>query len=290
MLSLGELHQRCLFPEVRITAENKDKKARGSGTIVYSALIPGEENKYETYVLTNEHVVDCLITVKDEWSSLLGREVKKDIRGTAIVETFLYDTASRVIGSTSYSADIECYDKVEDLALLKIRAPIPFEHVATLYPEDNVDELLAGMEVITVGCGLGEKPVTTFGALSAFGMEIENREFILLSAPSIFGNSGGASFLRETGEFIGVPSRLPVILLGWSPDPITHMSYNIPVWRVYQFLRDQIYDFIFDESKTSKDCAEERQRRREEEELKLLRAGLRREEDKKPGLIQGWRV
>ena len=289
MLALKTLHQRCLFPEVRVTAESGGKTARGSGTIIYSAVLPDGTNKYETYVLTNEHVIDNLITVKDEWNALLGREVKKDIRGTATVETFLYDPASRVIGSTSYSADIECYDKNEDLALLRIRAPIQFPHVATLYPEDKIDSLLAGMRIITVGCGLGEKPVTTFGALSAFGIEIENKEFILLSAPSIFGNSGGASFLAETGEFIGVPSRLPVILLGWSADPITHMSYNIPVWRVYQFLRDQVYDFIFDESKTSQDCADERQRRREEEELKLLRAGLRREEGK-PGLIQGWKV
>jgi S1-C subfamily serine protease len=276
MLTLLQWHKKCMYPEVRVQAT----KAIGSGTIVYSAPVPEKPDQYETYVLTNEHVVDDLITIKDDhWSSLHGRYIQKDVRGTAVVETFLYGIASRVIGSTSYLADIVCYDKNEDLALLQIRAANQFPDVARLYPEDQVNDLLAGMEVRTVGAGLGEKPfMSPPGFIGQFGFEIENKEFLLVSSASIFGNSGGATFMWETGEFLGIPARIPV---RWGGDAITHMSFIIPVWRVYEFLREQVYQFVFDSSVTSKDCEEERERKREEDELKTLRAGLRREGPKK---------
>lgn len=261
-----------MYPEVRV----QSAKARGSGTIVYSAPAPNKPDQYETYVLTNEHVIDSLITIKDDhWSSLHGRYVQKDIRGTAVVETFLFNMQSRVIGSTSYMADIVCYDKNEDLAILLIRAANKFPHVASLYPEEKINDLLSGMEVRTVGAGLGEKPfMSPPGFIGQFGFEIENKEYLLVSSASIFGNSGGGTFMWETGELLGIPSRLPV---RWGGDAITHMSYIIPAWRIYEFLREQVYQFIFDPSITSGWCEEERERKREEDELKTLRAGLRRE-------------
>jgi S1-C subfamily serine protease len=276
MLNLQEQHEKCLYPEVRIQAE----KARGSGTILYSAPIPGEGDRHETYVITNAHVVDDLITVKKEWSNLLQREIKKDILGTPMVETFEYDFVSRVIGGTTYQSDIVCYDKVEDLALLRVRTPRPFPYVATMYPRDRIEELRCFMPVVNVGCGLGNKPVITFGYISGFGYEIENKDFMLISAPSIFGNSGGATFL-DSGKLVGIPARVSVIFIGWSADPIPHLSYSIPIWRVYDFLEAQIFSFIYDPAITSVECEERRQEERKREELKLLRTALQDEE--KPG-------
>lgn len=278
MLSLQEKHEKCLYPEVRVQAE----KARGSGTILYSAPVPGEDDRHETYVLTNEHVVDDLIDLKKDWNTLLQRDVKKDILGTAQVETFEYDFVSRVIGGTTYQADIACYDKLEDLALLRLRTPRPFPHVATMYPRGEVEALRCFADVVTVGCGLGNKPVVTFGYISGFGYEVENKDFILMSAPSIFGNSGGATFLLETGQFIGVPARISVIFIGYSADPIPHLSYSIPVWRVYDFLEAQVYDFIYDPSTTSAECEKRREEQRRREELKLMGTALR-EGEPKPG-------
>jgi len=263
MLSLKEQHERMLYPEVRV----RSGKAMGSGTILYSAPLPeSDDGRHETYILTNEHVVDDLIKVETKWSALLKRERKVDVLGTPSIEVFTYDFMSRVIGGTMYQTDIVCYDKDEDLALLRVRAPNQFPHVAEMYPRAEVDELKSFMPVVTVGCGLGAKPVITFGYISGFGYEIENRDFVLMSAASIFGNSGGATFLLDTGQFIGVPSRLAV---NWG-DAITHCSYSIPVWRVYQFLEDQVFHFVFDDSVTSAECEEMRRAKRENEEYQML--------------------
>lgn len=274
-LSIEEKHKLMLYPEVRITSKQKDKTVLGSGTIVYSKLIPnGDSDKgveYETYVLTNEHVVDGLIEVKEKFSTLLKRNIKMDILGTPGVETFEYDFTSRVIGGTSYQAEIMCYDKDRDLALLRLKTRKEFPNVAKMYSYGKETELTCFMPVVNVGCGLGQKPVMTFGYLSGFGYEIDNEEFTLISAASIFGNSGGATFLEETGELLGVPSRISVIFSGWSSNPITHLGYSIPVWEVYRFLEDQVFNFIFDESVTSADCEEERERRRKAAELDMLR-------------------
>ena len=73
MLNRTQQHELMIYPEVRITAD----KARGSGTILYSAPIEDNEKRFETYILTNEHVVDDLIKVEKKWSTLLKREIKK---------------------------------------------------------------------------------------------------------------------------------------------------------------------------------------------------------------------
>lgn len=258
-----------LYPEVRIRTE----KAIGSGTILYSQPMPADSDRSETYVLTNEHVVDDLIKVEKKWDALLKRDRKRDLLGTPTVETFEYDYVSRVIGGTSYQADIAAYDKDEDLALLQLRAPHPFTYVARMYPRDRVNDLKCFMPVVTVGCGLGRKPVITFGYISGFGYEIENKDYVLISAASIFGNSGGATFLLDTAEFIGVPARISV---NWG-DPIPHLSYSVPIWRIYQFLQDQIFHFIFDPSTTSAECAELRRRKREQEETRLLQKDMQDE-------------
>lgn len=274
MLTRKEQHQLMVYPEVRITATVANKTAIGSGTILYSQPLEADNSRFETYVLTNEHVVDGLIKVEKKWSALLRREIKMDILGTPQVETFEFDYVSRVIGGTSYQAGIATYDKDEDLALLRLDTPRPFPHVARLYPRADFNKLVAFMPIVTVGCGMGNKPVMTFGYLSGFGYEIENKDYILCSAASVFGNSGGATFLHETGEFIGVPARITVAVLGWSADVVTHLGFSIPVWRVYQFLEDQIFQFVYDDTYTAAQCAEMREKKRSEEELRMLRDEL----------------
>ena len=79
------------------------------------------------------------------------------------------------------------------------------------------------------------------------------------TAQTIFGNSGGALYRysdeRERYEYIGIPSRITVQPLGFSADSITHMGYFIPIERVYNLLRENNYDFIYDSSISFEDCA-----------------------------------
>lgn len=256
-------HKELLLPCVRVRADS----AGGSGTVIYSA--ENDDGEFSSYVLTNHHVVAGLIKVEKKWSSLLQREIKADVLGIPEVHFFEYRWKSRATGGRTVEADIVAYDPDEDLALLHLRSDAPPPSVARLYPHGKESDLKITMPVYAIGAGLGEPPVTTSGALAQFGREIENREFWLSTAPTIFGNSGGALFLAETHELIGVPSRIAVNALGYTQDAITHLSFAIPISRIYEFLDRQHFRFIYDANVTEDEEAEERRKLREREERRM---------------------
>jgi len=257
-------HRKIALPCVRVRA----KMASGSGTVIYST-------DGSTYILTNHHVISKSIKLEKRWSGLLRSERKVDIFEIVEVHLFDYRWESRAVGGTTIQADIVAYDRDEDLALLKLRNQQAFDNrVAELYPRGKENELRVGMKVIAIGAGLGEPPIQTEGLLSQFGQEIDRREFWLNSAPTIFGNSGGALFLKETLQLLGVPARIAVAMMGFSIDPITHLSYSIPVTRIYNFLEEQYCRFIYDENFTEKGEEELRETLREDEERKLALASI----------------
>lgn len=260
------LHNNVHLPCVRVIA----KRSGGSGSVIHSQE---KDGSYSTYVLTNHHVVDDLITVRKKWNSVLQREVHTDERGTAQVHFFEYRWSSRATGGVSQDADIVAYSREEDLALLKLRSDREVPAVANLYPRDKVKELKIGMDVYCVGAGLGEPPVMTAGFLSQFGREIEDREFWLSTAPGIYGNSGGALFLQDTYELIGVPARIAVSgFLGG--DAITHLMFAIPIDRVWGFLEEQRFRFIEKPDEFTEDGEEaERKRLRDQDLQERLRKG-----------------
>lgn len=254
-------HCKVAMPCVRVRTET----AGGSGTTIYS-------KDGSTFVLTNHHVVSSCIEIEKRWSALLKSERKTDVFKVVAAHFFDYQWSSRAIGGTSIQSDIVAYDKDEDLALLKLRSEKDFEDIAELYPIGEENKLRVGMKVIAVGAGMGEPPVQTEGLLSQFGREIDRREYWLNSAPTIFGNSGGALFLKETFQLIGVPSRISVAMIGFSADPITHLSYSIPITRIYNFLDAQKFRFIYSDEFTEEGEAETRRKLREDEERKMAMA------------------
>ena len=265
-------HKELLLPVVRVRAGN----AGGSGTILYSA--DDGSGGFSTYVLTNFHVVANLVKVEEKWSTLLKRNVKTDVMGIPEVQQFTYRYASRTVGANSIEADIVAYDKDEDLALLHLRGDSKCV-TAKMLPVGEEINLKLSAPVFAVGAGLGEPPVITGGMLAQFGREIEGREFWLNSAPSIYGNSGGALFLADTHEFIGVPSRIAVTMSGFSAAPITHLSYAIPITRVYKFLVDQYFDFVFEPGHTEAGDAERRVQARKNEEMQMARKDTNGQKD-----------
>ena len=254
---LDKRHKQLMLPVVRI----RTGSAIGSGTVIYSR--EKEDGEASTYVLTNFHVIEGLIQVKDQWSALLQRNVKKDVRGIADTDFFEYRWLSRAVGATTIQTDIIAYDREEDLALLRLRSGRSIPSVAKLYPREQESQLRVTMPVYCVGAGLGNYPVITEGMLSQFGIEIDNREFWASTAPGIYGNSGGALFLDgEDYQLIGVPARIAVT---WGT-PITHLMYAIPITRIYSFLESQRYRFIYDSEFTEEGEEKERERMRESDE------------------------
>ena len=58
--------------------------------------------------------------------------------------------------------------------------------------------------------------------------------------------AGGGVYSPDTGEFIGVPSRLAVAFRGFSAIIATHMGFFIPAQRIYAFLEAQGHAFLYD--------------------------------------------
>ena len=260
---MKEISYDMLLPNCRVVTQ----KVGGSGTVIYS-----EKNEdtggYSTYVLTNCHVVIGNIEVKKKWSSLLKHDVKMDFLTSADVHFFKWQYQSRAVGVTAIDSDIVAYDPDHDLALLKLRDIDQVPFAAKLYPKGEENQLRLGVPVIAIGAAMGEPPVITTGRLSQFAREIDNREFWLSTAPTIFGNSGGAVYLEETEELIGVPA-INAVSLAFTPDPITHLSFFIPITRVYEFLDEQMFRFIYDSNFTEKGEADSRESERRNEEFKI---------------------
>jgi len=254
--------EQVLKPSVRILA----KQTIGSGTIVYS-------KNGDTYVLTNHHVIEKNIEYKEVWDTVIKKDVKKDFTSPVELDAGRFDDTGRYIASTAVLADIIAYNKEQDLALLKVRDNINYP-TATLYPYDKAESVPLLVPLCCCGAALGQKPIITFGNLNGVQIEIENFEYWLSSAPSIFGNSGGGVFINEDNQwkFLGVPSRVSVVFLGFSGSPVTHMGYFIPVFRIYKWLDDICYQFIYNDNFTPEQCDKLREEKKERELAMYMRS------------------
>ena len=257
-------HEQMFYPTVRV----RTKKAGGSGTVVYSEKY---KNEVYTYVITNHHVIADSVHLEKKWDPVLKRKVDKEILDTVFVEFFRYNNYSHTVGSFAVEADIVAYSEVEggqDWALLRVRdKENKADWVANMFPLDDIDNVHIFDEVYAVGASLGHPPVASDGHISYMDDEIEHYKYWMSSAPTIFGNSGGAVYRWSVGrkqyEYIGIPSRISIQPMGFSADAITHMGYFIPIDRVYNLLDDNDYQFIYDDDISIEDCNKARKKKQE---------------------------
>ena len=252
-------HEQMFYPTVRV----RTKKAGGSGTVVYSE---NYNDEVYTYVITNHHVISDSVHVEKKWDPVLKRKVDKEILDTVYVEFFRFNNYSHTIGSFAVEADIVAYSDVEggqDWALLRVRdKENKADYVANMFPLKDIENVHIFDDCFAVGASLGHPPVASNGMITYMDDEIDHFKYWMSSAPTIFGNSGGAVYRwsgnRKKYEYIGIPSRISIQPMGFSADAITHMGYFIPIDRVYDLLDDNDYQFIYDDSKSIEDCEKAR--------------------------------
>ena len=261
-MNQNELHDKVLYPVTRVKAG----KAGGSGVLVYSEPDPEDSGKYINIVLTCQHVIDGSISVKDEWDSLLKREIKKDIMEEVSVEVFDYD-GSKISSANSSQAEIIAYDKGHDLAAVKLHNSRPQEHIASVYPKDDIDNLQLFDEVWTSGCSLLHDPFSNKGELTYLREMIDQKSYIMYNAPSIFGDSGGGVF-HGNGTLLGLCSRITNIQLGFGIDVMTWMGFGTHPSRLYEFFEHHELQFIYDGSDYYD--AQERRKERQRKSLRHL--------------------
>ena len=264
-------HEQMFYPTVRV----RTKKAGGSGTVVYSQKNDKDGEIY-TYVITNQHVIADSVHLEKKWDPVLKRKVDKEILDTVNVEFFRFNNYSHTIGSFAVEADIVAYSEVEggqDWALLRVRdKENEADYVANMFPLEDLDNIHIFDETYAVGASLGHPPVASNGMITYMDDEIEHFKYWMSSAPTIFGNSGGAVYRwsgnRKQYEYIGIPSRISIQPMGFSADAITHMGYFIPIDRVYKLLEDNDFQFIYDSNYSIEDCKKARKKKQSPEKEK----------------------
>ncbi len=229
----GPQHEEMLNTAVRINTS-------GSGTVLYSKL---HNDAWESYILTNFHVIARQITIREVWDGMQGKKIKRETREPVTAFWFDYIKCARSVGTRGRIADIVAHDEQRDLALLRLRdTERGVERIAHMLPEDESPKL--GQTVWAIGAGLGFPPSMTSGEMAFAEQMIEGYRYQLATAPIIFGNSGGSLFsyseVRKQYEMIGVPSR--VSASGFQA--VTHMGWSIPTETMRTFLRNNYYGFI----------------------------------------------
>ena len=231
--SCGPQHEEMLDTAIRVNTS-------GSGTVLYSKQHDG---KWESYILTNYHVIGEQITIREIWDGMKGKKIKRETREPVTAFWFDYVRCSRSVGTRGRIADIVAQDEQRDFALLRLRdTERGVDRIAHILPEEEYPKL--GQTVWAIGAGLGYPPSMTSGEMAFAEQVINGYRYQLATAPIIFGNSGGSRFsysdVRKRHEMIGVPSR--VSATGFQA--VTHMGWSIPTETVYTFLRDNYHGFI----------------------------------------------
>jgi len=269
MLSIKELHEKALYPVVRVSVAD----VGGSGTIIYSEPDPDKPDEYQTFIMTCEHVIDRGITTKRDWDGLLKKKIEKEFLEKVTVEIFDYVRLSEVNSSNSHKADIIAYDKYHDVAILKLESPKKILYTAKILPKEQIGNIKCFTPTWTCGCSLLHDPFGNPGNVTYLKEMIANRLYWMGNGHSIFGNSGGAVFLAETGEQIGITARITGLQLGLGFDIMTWMGFFVPPQRLYQFFDEQELKFLYDSTDTFKK-AMARRKKKEDEAKRLQMAKL----------------
>ena len=266
MLNQLELHEKILYPVVRI----RTKKAGGSGTVIYSKPDPKNPAEYQSFIMTCAHVVDDAITTKKEWDSLLKKKIEKEFTEQVQVEMFDYVYLSKVNSSNAYKADIIAYDKLQDIAILKLVSPKQCRYVAEIIPKDKIANVKLFTDAFASGCSLGHEPFANAGQITYLSEMIENKLYWMTNCSSIFGNSGGAIFLADTGEQVGITARITGLQIGFGVDVITWMGFCVAPQRFYEFFDEQELKFLYDPQDTFEHAMERRKKKQMEALLRLI--------------------
>jgi len=225
------LDRSILRPSVQVCGRG----GVGGGTIIRSE--PEVGGGCGTYILTAFHVIQK------------GLDRAEDRRPTIQVKIFPAEGKAETLES-----DLLLHDDRKDIALLKLRSSRHFPVAARLADRGRVRETTVFTPIYAVGCPLGHDPLPSFGEITTLHKEVGGERFWMMSAPTIFGNSGGGVFHRETLEMIGVSAMICTFDNPVST-PVPHLGILVPMDVVYDWLRDNSFGYLFDAAEASRSGA-----------------------------------
>jgi S1-C subfamily serine protease len=213
------LQRDILGPSVQVNVQG----SVGGGTLLFS-------RETHSYVVTAHHVIHRII-------------VGHDAETRPPAEVTLYTDAGAI--ADTVEGDLVAWDERKDLALLRLRAVHEYRTVARLASRDTLRSVRVFTPIYAVGCPLGHDPLPTPGEVATLNKELNGERFWMMNAPTIFGNSGGGVFHRETRELIGV-SVMVCTYDGAVSTPVPHLGIMVSLETVYDWLDSLNYNFIYD--------------------------------------------
>ena len=216
------LDRAILRPSVQVIG----KGGVGGGTVIRSER--ESDGDFGTYIVTAYHVIEKL--------------VERDAAKPGPIQVKLYADG---VEAEIVDSDLLIRDERRDLALLKLRSAKSYPIAARLAARERVRETSVFTPIYAVGCPLGHDPLPSFGEITTLRKEVNGERFWMMSAPTIFGNSGGGVFHRETLEMIGVSAMICTFDNPVST-PVPHLGILVPLDSVYDWLRDNRFAFLFD--------------------------------------------
>lgn len=179
------------------------------------------------YILTCVHVVDMNMNGK----------VDREERSVNI--KFYYPVASVHSGTVVASSTEHWIDNTE-YALIFI--PQRRASNVRLISDKDYKDVGVGAKLFSVGRTDGQSPPhIVLGVRSTDASDIWHRSTL----PLYFGNSGGGIFLEETGELIGICSRIRVKRMPFGPPlPVPHWSEYLPIPNIRDLIRKDNKGFL----------------------------------------------
>ncbi|MCB0329791.1 MAG: trypsin-like peptidase domain-containing protein [Bdellovibrionales bacterium] len=215
-----ELWNKIMAPTVKL----EGRMSVGSGVIIGSRKL-ADGSGYESFVLTNRHVTEGL---------------KMDWKDSKHPEPF---TAKSFAGNgreTELKADLLAEGATLDVSLLRIVTKEEISHTVKLPTRSELAQALKVFrEVYNAGCPTGVDPIPGKGEITDVEHQLGFDKMMLVSSPTIPGNSGGPVIDADSFLLLGLTRAVYSIGVGSDGSVrqyIPHMSLVIPIDQVYDWL------------------------------------------------------
>lgn len=201
-------------PTVQLSGET----TVGSGVLLPSRPSADDPTKFQTLLLTSWHVV---------------RDIRADARhADAPVPVILRDVNG---GKQHFNARLVDYDAPLDSALLVLDTDERLSVGAHLPSRSRLASSKVFDAIVAVGCPLGNDPIPTRGHLSDLHHQVDGARFLMISAPTYIGNSGGGLYSQNSHELLGIFSKI-YTHGAVRPTVIPHMGLVTPLEEFYDWI------------------------------------------------------
>lgn len=203
----------------------------GSGVIIKKEKTP-ESNNFKYYILSCWHTFrDEIGKFEKDLTANNSLETKSEVKEPQIeVKVYIQGEPATERAKIVYSKA----DKDLSLLVMSSAFDLPVANFSMDYRESKVQVF---SPVVAIGCPLGNDPIPTMGIVSDMAQRHEDFTYMMTTAATHIGNSGGPIFSLETGEIEAIVSK--VYMSGReSPGVISHMGLAVPREQIYDFLRD----------------------------------------------------